>query len=176
MRCLFASVLQPLALSAALLVICGPRRFHILPLQHILASFDVCEAMLLKGWLLLSPVLLPGCTCLLAPSLNAAPRGISAASGTGDDVSDAMDVINKCARDRSAKPDDVAAASVLRAERPRPPTRCRSPARGNSSGMINWRRCPSSTAACRMRGAVWDLDGERLTCSGTRHFCGDQDP
>ena len=91
-------------------------------LQHILAGFDVCEAMLLKGWLLLSSVLLPGCTCLLAP--NAPRRGINAASGTGDDVSDAMDVINKCARDRSAKPDDVAAAlAVLRAERPRPPTR-----------------------------------------------------
>ena len=87
-------------------------------------AFDVCEAMLLKGWLLLSSVLLPGCTCLLAPSLNARRRGINAASGTGDDVSDAMDVINKCARDRSAKPDDVAAAlAVLRAERPRPPTR-----------------------------------------------------
>ena len=79
--------------------------------------------MLLKGWLLLSSVLLPGCTCLLAPSLNAR-RGINAASGTGDGVSDAIDLINQCARDRSAKPDDVAAAlAVLRAERPRPPTR-----------------------------------------------------
>ena len=80
--------------------------------------------MRLKGWLLLSSVLLPGCTCLLAPSLNAAPRGISAASGTGDDVSDAINLINQCANDRSAKPDDVVAAlAVLRAERPRPPTR-----------------------------------------------------
>ena len=79
--------------------------------------------MLLKGWYLLSSVL-PGCTCLLAPSLNAAPRGINAASGTGDGVSDAIDLINQCARDRSAKPDDVVAAlEVLRAERPRPPTR-----------------------------------------------------
>ena len=79
--------------------------------------------MLLKGWYLLSSVL-PGCTCLLAPSLNAAPRGINAASGTGDGVSDAIDLINQCARDRSAKPDDVVAAlAVLRAERPRPPTR-----------------------------------------------------
>ena len=93
-------------------------------LEPLGCAFDVCEAMLLKGWLLLSSVLLPGCTCLLAPSLNAPRRGINAASGTGDDVSDAMDVINKCARDRSAKPDDVVAAlEVLRAERPRPPTR-----------------------------------------------------
>ena len=78
--------------------------------------------VLLKHWLQLCTVLLPGCTCLLAP--NAPRRGINAASGTGDDVSDAMDVINKCARDRSQKPDDVVAAlAVLRAERPRPPTR-----------------------------------------------------
>jgi hypothetical protein len=88
-----------------------------------LSLSTTCEAMLLKGWYLLSSVL-PGCTCLLAPSLNAAPRGINAASGTGDGVSDAIDLINQCARDRSAKPDDVVAAlAVLRAERPRPPTR-----------------------------------------------------
>ena len=80
--------------------------------------------MLLKGWCLLSSVLLPGCTCLLAPSLKSPRCGINAASGTGDDVSDAIDLINRCARDRSAKPDDVVAAlEVLRAERPRPPTR-----------------------------------------------------
>ena len=81
--------------------------------------------MLLKSWLLLlSTVLLPGCTCLLAPSLNTPRRGISAASSTGDDASDAIACINACARDRSAKPDDVVAAlAVLRAERPRPPTR-----------------------------------------------------
>ena len=80
--------------------------------------------MLLKLWLLLSTVLLPGCTCLLAPSLNARRRGINAASSAGDGVSDAIDLINQCARDRSAKPDDVVAAlAVLRAERPRPPTR-----------------------------------------------------
>ena len=79
--------------------------------------------MLLKHWLLLSSVLLPGCTCLLAPRLNVPRRGINAASRTGDDVLDAINVINKCARDRSAKPDDVVAAlAVLRAERPRPPT------------------------------------------------------
>ena len=93
-------------------------------LEPLLAAFDVCEAMLLKGWLLLSSVLLPGCTSLLAPSLNARRRGISAALGTGDDVSDAIDLINQCANSRSAKPDDVAAAlEVLRAERPRPPSR-----------------------------------------------------
>ena len=92
--------------------------------EHTLAALNVCEAMLLKGWLLLSSVLLPGCTCLLAPSLNARRRGSIAASGTGDDVLDAINIINKCARDRSAKPDNVVAAlAVLRAERPRPPTR-----------------------------------------------------
>ena len=92
--------------------------------EHTLAAIDVCEAMVLKRWLLLSTVLLPGCTCLLAPSLNARRRGIIAASGTGDDILDAINLINKCARDRSAKPDDVVAAlAVLRAERPRPPTR-----------------------------------------------------
>ena len=92
--------------------------------EHILAAIDVCEAMVLKRWLLLSTVLLPGCTSLLAPSLNARRRGIIAASGTGDDVLDAINLINKCANTRSAKPDDVVAAlAVLRAERPRPPTR-----------------------------------------------------
>ena len=80
--------------------------------------------VLLKHWLQLCTVLLPGCTCLLAPSLNARRRGINAASSAGDGVSDAIDLINQCARDRSAKPDDVVAAlAVLRAERPRPPTR-----------------------------------------------------
>ena len=83
-------------------------------------AFDVCEAMVLKRWLSLSTVLLPGCTCLLAPSVKS-PRRINAASGTGDD---AIDLINQCANNRSAKPDDVVAAlAVLRAERPRPPTR-----------------------------------------------------
>ena len=92
-------------------------------LEHPDCAFDACEAMVLKGWLLLSTALLPGCTSLLAPSLNT-PRRISAASGTNDGVSDAIDLINQCARDRSAKPDDVVAAlAVLRAERPRPPTR-----------------------------------------------------
>jgi len=95
-----------------------------LAFQPWFAPCDVCEAMLLKGWLLLSSVLLPGCTCLLAPSLNARRRGISAALGTGDGVSDAIDLINQCANTRSAKPDDVVAAlEVLRSERPRPPTR-----------------------------------------------------
>ena len=79
--------------------------------------------VLLKHWLQLCTVLLPGCTCLLAPSVKS-PRRINAASGTGDDVSDAIDLINQCANSRSAKPDDVVAAlAVLRAERPRPPTR-----------------------------------------------------
>ena len=82
-------------------------------LEPLGCAFDVCEAMLLKRWLLLSTALLPGCTCLLAPSLNAAPRGISAASGTGDGVSDAIDLINQCANSRSAKPDDVVAALAV---------------------------------------------------------------
>ena len=63
--------------------------------------------MVLKGWLLLSTALLPGCTSLLAPSLNT-PRRISAASGTKDGVSDAIDLINQCANSRSAKPDACA--------------------------------------------------------------------
>ena len=73
--------------------------------------------MLLKGWLLLSSVLLPGCTSLLAP-------GTSLAAVNSDVVERSIACINACARDRSQKPDDVLAAlEVLRAERPRPPTR-----------------------------------------------------
>ena len=84
-------------------------------------AFDVCEAMLLKHWLLLSSVLLPGCTCLLAPSRRRISTALAAVS---DAVDTAIACINGCARDRSAKPDDVVAAlAVLRAERPRPPTR-----------------------------------------------------
>ena len=84
--------------------------------EHTLAAIDVCETMLLKHWLLLSTVLLPGCTCLLAPSR----RRLS----NSDAVERSIACINGCARDRSAKPDDVVAAlAVLRAERPRPPTR-----------------------------------------------------
>ena len=77
--------------------------------------------MLLKGWLLLSTVLLPGCTCLLAPSRR---RLTALAAVNSDAVERSIACINACARDRSAKPDDVVAAlAVLRAERPRPPTR-----------------------------------------------------
>ena len=84
--------------------------------EHILAAIDVCEAMVLKRWLLLSTVLLPGCTSLLAPSR----RRLS----NSDAVERSIACINGCARDRSQKPDDVVAAlAVLRAERPRPPTR-----------------------------------------------------
>ena len=77
--------------------------------------------MLLKGWLLLSSVLLPGCTSLLAPSR----RRISTLAAVNSDVVErSIACINACARDRSQKPDDVLAAlEVLRAERPRPPTR-----------------------------------------------------
>ena len=78
--------------------------------------------MLLKGWLLLSSVLLPDCTCLLAPSRR---RIWTALAGSNSDaVETSIACINACARDRSQKPDDVLAAlEVLRAERPRPPTR-----------------------------------------------------
>ena len=90
-------------------------------LEPLLAAFDVCEAMLLKGWLLLSPVLLPGCTCLLAPSRRRLSTALAAVS---DDVERSIACVNQCANDRSQKPDDVVAAlAVLRAERPRPPTR-----------------------------------------------------
>ena len=91
-------------------------------LEPLLAAFDVCEAMLLKGWLLLSSVLLPGCTCLLAPSRRRLSTALAAVNS--DAVERSIACINACARDRSAKPDDVVAAlAVLRAERPRPPTR-----------------------------------------------------
>ena len=77
--------------------------------------------MLLKGWLLLSSVLLPGCTSLLAPSRRRISTALAAVSDT---VERSIACINACARDRSANPDDVVAAlEVLRAERPRPPTR-----------------------------------------------------
>ena len=79
--------------------------------------------MLLKPWLLLSTVLLPGCTCLLAPSRRRLSTSLAAAVNS-DAVDTAIACINACARDRSQKPDDVVAAlEVLRAKRPRPPTR-----------------------------------------------------
>ena len=66
-------------------------------------------------------VLLPGCTSLLAPSRRRISTSLAANS---DAVERSIACINACARDRSAKPDDVVAAlEVLRAERPRPPTR-----------------------------------------------------
>ena len=93
-----------------------------MPLQHIPAALDVCEAMVLKRWLLLSTVLLPGCTCLLAPSRRRLSTALAAVNS--DAVDTAIACINQCANDRSQKPDDVVAAlAVLRAERPRPPTR-----------------------------------------------------
>ena len=77
--------------------------------------------MVLKRWLLLSTVLLPGCTSLLAPSRRRISTSLAAVS---DAVERSIACINGCARDRSQKPDDVVAAlAVLRAERPRPPTR-----------------------------------------------------
>ena len=78
--------------------------------------------MLLKGWLQLCTVLLPGCTSLLAPSRRRISTSLAAVDS--DAVDTAIACINGCARDRSQKPDDVVAAlAVLRAERPRPPTR-----------------------------------------------------
>ena len=78
--------------------------------------------MLLKPWLLLSTVLLPGCTCLLAPSRRRLSTALAAVDS--DAVGTAIACINQCANDRSQKPDDVVAAlEVLRAERPRPPSR-----------------------------------------------------
>ena len=91
-------------------------------LEPLFVAFDVCEAMLLKGWYLLSSVLLPGCTSLLAPSRRRICSAL--ATSNSDAVETSIACINACARDRSAKPDDVVAAlAVLRAERPRPPTR-----------------------------------------------------
>ena len=70
--------------------------------------------MLLKGWLLLSTVLLPGCTCLLAPSRRRISTALAAVNS--DAVDTAIACINQCANDRSQKPDDVVAAlAVLRA-------------------------------------------------------------
>ena len=90
-------------------------------LEHPGCAFDACEAMLLKDWLLLSSVLLPGCTSLLAPSRR---RITTALAADSDAVERSIACINQCANDRSQKPDDVVAAlAVLRAERPRPPTR-----------------------------------------------------
>ena len=90
--------------------------------EHTPAAIDVCEAMVLKRWLLLSTVLLPGCTCLLAPSARRISTSLAAVDS--DAVERSTACINACARDRSAKPDDVVAAlEVLRAERPRPPSR-----------------------------------------------------
>ena len=64
--------------------------------------------MLLKGWLLLSTVLLPGCTSLLAPSRRRISTSLAAL--IGDAVERSIACINACANDRSAKPDDVVAA------------------------------------------------------------------
>ena len=90
-------------------------------LEHPGCAFDACEAMLLKDWLLLSSVLLPGCTSLLAPSRR---RITTALAADSDAVERSIACINQCANDRSQKPDDVVAAlAVLRATRPRPPTR-----------------------------------------------------
>ena len=95
-RCLLVSY-RPLAASAVKLVICWTRRGYILELEPLLAAFDVCEAMLLKGWLLLSSVLLPGCTCLLAPSRRRISTSLAAVN------SDAVEMIyslHQCVRAR----------------------------------------------------------------------------
>ena len=125
-------------------------------------ALDACEAMLLKGWLLLSPVLLPGCTCLLAPSRR---RIWTALAGSNSDaVETSIACINACARDRSQKPDDVVAAlAVLRAERPRPPTR---DSFGGTWELV-WNdklaKVPVINGYMPNRETlVWDLDGRAL--------------
>ena len=124
-------------------------------------AFDVCEAMLLKGWLLLSSVLLPGCTCLLAPSRRRISTSLAANS---DAVETSIACINACARDRSAKPDDVVAAlAVLRVERPRPPTR---DSFGGTWELV-WNdklaKVPVVNGYMPNRETlVWDLDGRAL--------------
>ena len=116
--------------------------------------------MLLKGWLLLSSVLLPGCTCLLAPSR----RRLSTALANSDAVDLAIACINQCANDRSQKPDDVVAAlAVLRAERPRPPTR---ESFGGTWELV-WNdklaKVPVVNGYMPNRETlVWDLDGRAL--------------
>ena len=117
--------------------------------------------MLLKGWLLLSSVLLPGCTCLLAPSRR---RLSTLAAVNSDAVETSIACINQCARDRSQKPDDVVAAlEVLRAERPRPPTR---ESFGGTWELV-WNdklaKVPVVNGYMPNRETlVWDLDGRAL--------------
>ena len=117
--------------------------------------------MLLKGWLLLSTVLLPGCTCLLAPSRRRIWTALAAAS---DALETSISCINACARDRSQKPDDVVAAlAVLRAERPRPPTR---DSFGGTWELV-WNdklaKVPVINGYMPNRETlVWDLDGRAL--------------
>ena len=126
--------------------------------EHTLAAIDVCEAMVLKRWLLL----LPGCTSLLAPSRRRISTSLAAV--ISDAVDTAIACINQCANDRSQKPDDVVAAlAVLRAERPRPPTR-------ESFGGV-WElvwndklaKVPVVNGYMPNRETlVWDLDGRAL--------------
>ena len=118
--------------------------------------------MLLKGWLLLSTVLLPGCTCLLAPSRRRLSTALAAVNS--DAVERSIACINGCARDRSAKPDDVVAAlAVLRAERPRPPT----PESFGGVWELVWNdklaKVPVVNGYMPNRETlVWDLDGRAL--------------
>ena len=131
-------------------------------LEPLLAAFDVCAAMLLKGWLLLSSVLLPGCTCLLAPSRR---RRISTSlAAVSDVVETSIACINACARDRSAKPDDVVAAlAVLRAERPRPPTRESFAGTWELVWNDKLAKVPVVNGYMPNRETlVWDLDGRAL--------------
>ena len=117
--------------------------------------------MLLKGWLLLSSVLLPGCTSLLAPSRRRISTSLAA---TIDAVETSIACINACARDRSQKPDDVLAAlEVLRAERPRPPTH---ESFGGTWELV-WNdklaKVPVVNGYMPNRETlVWDLDGRAL--------------
>ena len=117
--------------------------------------------VLLKHWLQLCTVLLPGCTSLLAPSRRRISTALAAVS---DAVERSIACINGCARDRSQKPDDVVAAlAVLRAERPRPPTR---ESFGGTWELV-WNdklaRVPVVNGYMPNRETlVWDLDGRAL--------------
>ena len=118
--------------------------------------------MLLKGWLQLCTVLLPGCTSLLAPSRRRLSTALAAVNS--DAVDTAIACINQCANDRSAKPDDVVTApAVLCAERPRPPTR---ESFGGTWELV-WNdklaKVPVVNGYMPNRETlVWDLDGRAL--------------
>ena len=118
--------------------------------------------VLLQRWLQLCTVLLPGCTSLLAPSRRRISTSLAAVDS--DAVERSIACINQCANDRSQKPDDVVAAlAVLRAERPRPPSR---DSFGGTWELV-WNdklaKVPVINGYMPNRETlVWDLDGRAL--------------